>query len=124
MARDRSFASRVVGLLMPLGPVEARAMFGGWGVYLEDVMFALVAYDRLFIKVDEETRERFAYAGSKPFTYQGKSRPVEMSYWEAPHGCLKSAETLLPWAELGLAAARRGQAKKKPKEKPQRRSAG
>ncbi|MGF1608192.1 MAG: TfoX/Sxy family protein [Kiloniellales bacterium] len=124
MARDRSFANRVVGLLMPLGPIEARAMFGGWGIYLEGVIFALISHGRLFFKVDEETKDQFAHAGSRPFSYRGRSRPVELPYWETPAGSLKSSETLLPWAELGLAAARRAQAKKGPKQRPQRRSAG
>ena len=117
MPRNRAFTDRVVGLLLPLGPVKARAMFGGWGIYLDGVMFALVATDRLFIKVDQESKTRFADAGSRPFTYEGKSRPVEMSYWEAPEGSLDSTENLLPWAELGVAAAKRAQAKKKPKSK-------
>lgn len=116
MPRNRDFADRIVGLLLPLGPVAPRAMFGGWGIYLEGIMFALIAYDRLFIKVDGETKERFAAAGSKPFTYTGRGRPVEMSYWEAPSGSLESSEALLPWAELGLAAAKRAQAKKKPRK--------
>ena len=115
MARDRSFVDRVCGLLMPLGPVQARAMFGGWGIYLDDLMFGLVAWDRLFFKVDEESKARFADVGSTAFTYEGKSKPVEMSYWEAPEGSLDSTDALLPWAELGLAAARRAQAKKKPR---------
>ena len=115
MARDRSFVDRVCGLLMPLGPVQARAMFGGWGIYLDDLMFGLVAWDRLFFKVDEESKARFADVGSTAFTYEGKSKPVEMSYWEAPEGSLDSTDALLPWAELGLAAAKRAQAKKKPR---------
>ena len=116
MPRDRSFVDRVCGLMLPLGPVQARAMFGGWGLYLDDLMFALIAWDRLFLKVDEETKARFADVGSTAFTYEGKSKPVEMSYWEAPAGTLQSPDALLPWAELGLAAAKRAQAKKKPRK--------
>ena len=116
MPRDRSFVDRVCGLMLPLGPVQARAMFGGWGLYLDDLMFALIAWDRLFLKVDEETKARFADVDSTAFTYEGKSKPVEMSYWEAPAGSLEAPDALLPWAELGLAAAKRAQAKKKPRK--------
>jgi DNA transformation protein len=87
-------------------------MFGGWGLYLDEVMFALIAGARLYFKVDAETRGRFAAEGSEPFTYQGRAKPVEMSYWLAPEGSLESPDRLLPWAQLGLEAARRTRRKK------------
>ncbi|MHA1600154.1 MAG: hypothetical protein ACTSW2_04955 [Alphaproteobacteria bacterium] len=33
MSKDRRFVDSVLGLLLPLGPVRGRAMFGGWGVF-------------------------------------------------------------------------------------------
>ena len=117
MPKTSPFSKQVVGLLTPLGPVRARAMFGGFGIYLDDVMFGLIAWDRLFFRTDEETKPRFAGAGSEPFVYDGKGKAIEMPYWEAPAGSLADPEALLPWAELGLAAARRVKAKKKPRKK-------
>ena len=117
MSKDRTFADQAVGLLMPLGPVRARAMFGGFGIYHEDLMFGLIAYDRLYLKVDAETKGRFRDAGSEPFVYDGKGKPVEMSYWTAPEGTMENPAALLPWAELGLAAARRARKKKPPKKR-------
>ena len=38
-----------------------------------------------------------------------------MSYREAPVGTLEAAEALLPWAELGLDAARRNRRRKRKK---------
>lgn len=116
MAKSSPFSDRVVGLLTPLGPVRARAMFGGFGVYLDDVMFGLIAWDRLFFRTDDETRPRFAEAGSEPFVYDGKGKAIEMPYREAPAGSLLDPEALLPWAELGLAAAKRVKAGNKPRE--------
>jgi len=102
---------------MPLGPVRARAMFGGFGIYYEDLMFALVAFDRLYFRVDPETRPRFEGAGSEPFAYDGKGKRIEMPYWSAPEGTLEGPAALLPWAELGLAAARRTRAKRPPRKR-------
>ncbi len=120
MAKTSAVVEQILGLLLPLGPVRARAMFGGWGLYLDEVMFALIAHDRLYLKVDDETVGRFADAGSEPFTYQGRQKPVQMSYWRAPPGNMDSADGLLPWAELGFAAARRAQAKKRRKRPVER----
>lgn len=113
MSRNRASAERVVARLLALGPVRARAMFGGFGIYHEGLMFALIAQDRLYFKVDERTRPRFAASGAHPFVYQGRTKPVEMSYWSAPPGTPEDSAGLLPWAELGLAAARRAAAKKR-----------
>ena len=91
-----------------MGPVRARAMFGGHGIYHEDLMFALIADDVLYLKVDEETRSSFDEAGSVPFVYHGKKgAPVTMSYWEMPAEGFESPEGAQRWAGLALEAARR-----------------
>lgn len=116
MASSTEFRDKVLGLLLPMGPVRARGMFGGFGVFLDDVMFGLIAYDRLYLKIDAENVDEFIEAGSEPFTYEGKKRPVKMSYYLAPEGSLESADTLAPWAESALAAAKRAR-----KTKPERK---
>lgn len=104
------FVEHCLSELMPLGPVRARAMFGGHGLYFEDVMFALIAHERLYMKVDELTRDRFEAAGCRPFVYDdGIRKPVTMSYWSAPE-VDGARQNLLEWAQLALAAARRSKA--------------
>lgn len=115
MSKDRTFVDQVLGLLMPLGPVRARAMFGGWGVYLDDTMFALIDDDALFLKVDRESEGRFAAAGAAPFVYTRAGDSITMSYRKAPDGSLGDPGALLPWAELALAAARRARQGRKGK---------
>jgi len=109
-------------LLAPLGRVRTRAMFGGHGVYVDDEFIAIVVDDVLYLKVDAQTQSRFADAGSQPFVYDaGERGEVAMSYWTAPDEALDDPESMLPWARLALAAARRKPAAKKsisPKPKP------
>lgn len=116
------FVGRVLGLLLPLGPVHGKSMFGGYGICLDGAMFALTFEDRLYFKVDDESRAKFAKAGGEPFTYEretrdGETRVIVMSYCEAPAGALASAKRLLPWAELGVAAAKRAARKKPPSKR-------
>jgi len=112
-AKAAALAERVTAWLLPLGPVRARRMFGGWGLFHEDLMFALIADARLFLKVDDETDRRFAEAGCKSFSYaRGEGRRIVMSYREAPAGTTEDPEALLPWAALALEAARRARARK------------
>lgn len=108
-------------LLSGLGPVRARRMFGGWGLYAGEAMVALIATERLYLKVDAETRPRFEQAGGEPFVYDGQARPVSLSYWTVPAEAMESPAEMLPWARLALRAAlaaltaRRAKAPKRPR---------
>jgi DNA transformation protein and related proteins len=99
------FVAHCIELLETLGPVRARRMFGGWGFYVDDCMLALIAFERLYLKVNAGTQPRFAAAGCEQFVYHGKGQPVTMSYWTAPADALESPALMLPWARLALQAA-------------------
>ena len=107
MNADGDFAERIIALLTPMGPARARRMFGGFGIFMDDLMFAIIAHERLYLKVDDETRPAFEGAGSEAFTYRRQGREISMSYFSAPSGSLDDMETLSSWAGLALAAARR-----------------
>ena len=133
MAGRNTFVDQVVGRLLALGPVEARRMFGGFGLFIDGRMFALISRDRLYFKVDQQTEDRFSAAGAQPFTYQREGKRIALSYWEAPAASweapaasLGSPEALLPWAQLGVEAARRqaAKAKRKPPAKAKRKPRG
>lgn len=79
MPSDRSVCDDFTARLTPMGPVTGRNMFGGFGIFMDGLMFGLVAYDELYFKVDDGNRADYESAGSRPFTYEGKSSPVEMS---------------------------------------------
>lgn len=102
-----AFRDRALAHLLPFGPVHARPMFGGYGLYLDGVMFALIAYDTLYFKVDGGNRGDYEAAGTRPFTYEGRTRPVEMSYWEIPPNVFDDPLRLAEWAGKAHAAARR-----------------
>ncbi len=109
------FQDHLLDLLADLGPVQARRMFGGGGLFLDGTMFALMADDALYLKADDDTVADFEAAGSAPFTYEKNGKPVALSYWEAPADILDDGETLCAWAERAWQAARRAAAVKAPK---------
>jgi DNA transformation protein len=120
MASSKEFADEVAGRLFLLGPVAARRMFGGFGIFLDGVMFGLIGFDELFFKADDGNRADFEDAEMGPFSYQGKNGPISMSYWQVSEEVFEDAEQLSQWAEKALAAARRTKAAKKPR-KPRKR---
>lgn len=114
----REFAERCEALLAPLGPVRARAMFGGHGLYLGDVMFALIADETLYLKADEVNREDFERAGLEAFVYDTATRPVATSYRRAPEP-IDDWARLEPWVRGSLDAAHRARAARRPRRRRQ-----
>lgn len=108
----RAFAEHVVDLLRGLGPVQARAMFGGHGLYLDGLMFALLADARFFVKVDAETLPVFEAERCPPFVFEAKGRRVALTYHEAPPEALDQPDVAVRWARLGVVAAQRAAALK------------
>lgn len=118
MAASTVEIDHLIELLAPLGAVTARRMFGGWGLYVDGLMLAIVVDGELLLKVDAISRERFERAGCRPFIYRARGREIPMSYWSVPEEALDSADAMRPWAVLALDAARR-----KPPAKPKAKKA-
>jgi DNA transformation protein len=87
-------------------------MFGGHGLYLDDLFFALIALERLYLKVDDQTRGHFEAARCEPFVYAGKNKRITMGYWTVPADAMESPASMQPWARLAITAALRARAAK------------
>jgi DNA transformation protein len=107
MANTPEFVAHALDLLAPLGPVEARAMFGGHGLYARGVMFGLLDDEELFLRADDEARPAFTAAGCRQWSYPTRQGPKPGDYWRPPDQAHEDAEAMRPWGELGLAAALR-----------------
>lgn len=111
MSKD-GFAFHCMELLAPLGPVRHRRMFGGHGLYVDDLFIALISGDELFLKADAQTQAQFQAAGCEPFRY-GKTGPDgqpasgQLNYYRPPEETLESPALLRPWARLAMEAALR-----------------
>ncbi len=97
--------SHCLELLAPLGSARSRRMFGGWGLYVDELFMALIANDRLYLKVNAHTQAAFERAGCEPFAYTAKGTTLTMAYWSAPPDALDSPALMLPWGRLALQAA-------------------
>ncbi len=117
---DPPFVSHCVELLAPLGSVRTRRMFGGWGLYVDELFLALIANERLFLKVNAHSRAAFEAAACEPFVYDAKTGSIALGYWSAPADALESATQMQPWARMAQQAALSAQAAK---AKPVRRVA-
>ena len=122
MAISDDFLDFLKDLMRGLGPITARRMFSGAGIYCDGIIFALLLRDTLHFKVDDANRAAYEAEGMQPFTYQARGKPVRMeAYWRVPERLLDDPDEMLLWARDALAAGRPAAAgKKKPKRKSSR----
>ena len=110
---ESEFVHFVVEGLQFLGSVQAKRMFGGHGLFLRDVMFGLIVWDTLYLKVDEQNRAAYDKRGLNPFSSTSQQgRQAKMSYHEAPPEILDDQEVLKLWAGEAYAAALRAHPKR------------
>jgi DNA transformation protein len=101
------FADQLAERLAPFGGVRAKRMFGGWGIFLDGLMFALIADEQLYLKSDAGNRERFAADNLPAFSYPRGGKMIELSYRLAPEEALEDDAVLLDWARSAIEAALR-----------------
>ncbi len=111
-SKEKEFVSYVVDLLESLGPVRAKGMFGGHGIFLEGLMFGLVADSILYLKADKESESEFNARGLEAFTYNKQGKAFKMSYYQAPEEVLENGEEMNTWANKAYCAALRAASKK------------
>ena len=121
MARRSEFVEYVVETMRAFGEVEARPMFGAWGLYHQGAFFAIVADDTLYLKTDAQNRARFEAQGLAPFVFRAKDgKKTAMSYRRAPDEALERPEVMAEWARYGYEAALRAAAAKAKSATPRR----
>ena len=109
---NKEFAHYMTDLMQSVGPVTAKPMFGGYGIFLHGLMFGLIADGVLYLKADAKTQTDFMDKGLSAFSYNKKGKLVNMSYFQAPEETLEDAEEMHNWANKAYATARRVAAKK------------
>jgi DNA transformation protein len=119
MTPHNEFVEFVLEELVPVGRARTRAMFGGYGIYLDNTIFAIIVDDRLYFKADGATCHAFTEHGLNPFTYVARGKTITMQYYEASPEVFEEPESMQNWARLALGAALRT---KKGKVSPARRS--
>lgn len=114
---EKEFVSYVVDLLQSIGPVYAKRMFGGHGIFLDSLMFGLIADNTLYLKADPDSAGDFIDNQLEAFSYNKKGKTFTMSYYQAPEEALEDSEVMNAWANEAYRAALRAATKKNKKKK-------
>ncbi|WFU16077.1 TfoX/Sxy family protein [Bradyrhizobium sp. CB3481] len=108
MVASESFAEFLREQLAPLGGITMRRMFGKTGVFCDGVMFAVVANNTLYLRVDDENKETFKEAEAyPPLSYEKGGDTIDLSFWRIPERLFDEPEEFVVWARVALAAAHR-----------------
>ena len=100
--------------------VRAKRMFGAVGIYCGEYFFAVIGDDRVYFKVDDQTRPKFEAEGMQPFRPYGEAGE-SMNYYEVPLAVLEAPDDLRVWVRDAVAVAQRAAARKRSR-KPVRRN--
>lgn len=86
--------------------IRVRKMFGGYGLYCDELFFALISEDVLYFKADAEASEYFASKGSEAFSYTTKhNKVVKVSYWKVPIEIIEDTDLLKDWFQKAMHSA-------------------
>jgi DNA transformation protein len=94
---DHVFHDSIMELLAPLGDINSRSMFGGYGLFESGDMFALISKAKLYFKVDASSRPAYEEAGSE--------RHLPMPYYEVPDDVMEHPTKLHEWGRTAIAIA-------------------
>ena len=101
------FVDYLAEVFRQFGAVRTRRMFGGYGVYHEDLMFGLVASDTLYLKADDQSAKLFEDKGLGQFEYAKNGKTTKMSYYLAPEEIFDDPDAAEMWAQRAYEAALR-----------------
>ena len=99
-----------------LGVVSAKGMFGGHGLFVNGLMFSIVADDVIYLKADEQSAGIYENADCQRFTYMKKGKPIYLNYYQAPDSSLDDPLELHHWATIAVASSERENVKKMAKK--------
>ena len=100
-----SFLDYVLEILSNHGNITTKSMFGGYGIYKDKIIVAIVISDELYFKVDDQNKENYIQMKSEPFSYTSNGKRVAMSYWKVPIDVLEDSDLLKIWLEKSYDAS-------------------
>jgi DNA transformation protein len=106
-----SYVEFVLEQLAPLGTISARAMFGGYCLYCDGVVFALIANSVLYLKANAETKSAFLERDLQAFRPFEDKKAV-MQYYVAPPEIFEHPEAMNEWVGRAIAAGKDSRPKK------------
>ena len=103
MPRDNSFRDYIVeDILGHIEGITSRAMFSGYGIYLNGIIVGLIIDGEFYLKTDKNTKGRILMDGTrhdsaesgKIFEYERRGKTVSLPYAIVPIEILEDREKI------------------------------
>lgn len=103
MPTSRGFASYILDQLSEAGNISSRKMFGGIGIYIDEVFCAIIGSSNVFyLRVGPSNIDDFKREDMNKFP---GGRGAGMPYYEVPEHVIEDASLLSVWAHKAKDAA-------------------
>jgi DNA transformation protein len=99
------YLAYVLDQLAELGGVRSRRMFGGAGLYRDELFFGLIADDTLYLRADDSNRADYTARAARAFRPYPDRPEVSMRYYEVPADVLEDRDELVEWARRAVRCA-------------------
>ena len=95
MALSSSYTEYILDHLAESGSIRSRKMFGGLGIYVDEVFCAIVgSSNRFYLRVGPQNIDDFKKEGMTQFSGRGSAG---MPYYEVPEHVLEDSALLSEW---------------------------
>ena len=101
MSTSTDFMDFILDQLTNWRIVRVKRMFGILGLYVDDLMFGIIAKEVVFLKVDKSNIAKYLEVEAHPLKLFKKNNEVP-SFYEVPVEILEDAEQFALWAEESL----------------------
>ncbi|PKQ62324.1 hypothetical protein BZG02_13525 [Labilibaculum filiforme] len=98
MAVSKDFLNYVLDQLSSWEGIYTKRMFGGVALFQDGLAFAMIAFNVVYLKVDESNIDKFIAQGStplKPF----KSDEIVKSFYSVPPDVFENSDEFIVWAK-------------------------
>ena len=99
---DEKLLSRVRTLLKSYD-AQSRKMFGGIGIFSEQIMFSMIYDGVLYLRSTEDIATLFSYDSVQ---FQHPSSGSKMPYWSVPEEIINNETEFIDWAESAFNLAK------------------
>lgn len=102
---SEEFAKYIAEIFEQFGNIRMRKMFGGYGIYKNQLMFALISDNELYFKADQKTADFFKSQNLEAFTYIAKGKKIYLSYYKIPSEVIEEGKLLGEYFNLAYNSA-------------------
>lgn len=104
MSVSQPALSRALHHLSQVAPVSYRRIFAGIGLYHQQYLFAIMADDRLYFRVDDASRQPYLDRAMSALQPRGAGSSLS-HFYQLPDAVLEDSSELLFWMRAAVEAS-------------------